>query len=308
MQHDIVIQLLFELLEKKKVTAAYLADKYALSRRSVYRYIDYLSPYVPLQVQQGRNGGVYISDAYKLPVGFMTQEEYEAAIGALDIAYGQFADEKYAAAKRKLSAQAKTEARTLALSGTIGTVLVDGGTWGDEKKFSDKMRLYEECIQNCTVVEIDYNSRKGVFSRRKIEPHVLVFKQGVWYVFAFCRKQRDFRLFRVGRIFSSVLTGEKFNRRPIERDDIPLAYWTDENSEEVSLVFTEDGFADALDWLGRENLHEENGAWRANVTLPFDDELVKKLVGFGGRVKVLAPAALKDRVQDSAREILAVYS
>ena len=170
------------------------------------------------------------------------------------------------------------------------------------------MRLLEECILDGTILEIEYNSRKGIYTRRKIEPHVLVFKQGVWYVFAFCRKQRAFRLFRLGRMVSIVVTEEKFNRRPVEKEDIPLAYWTDEKTEPVRLAFNEDGFADALDWLGRENLEENaDGEWIADLSLPFDDELIKKLVGFGKRVKVLSPVALKERVKETAKEILALY-
>lgn len=56
---------------------------------------------------------------------------------------------------------------------------------------------------------------------------MLVYKQNIWYVYAFCGKQRAFRLFRLGRIGAAVLTGEKFIRRPFRREDIPLDFWTE---------------------------------------------------------------------------------
>ena len=308
MKCDILLDILFDLLSKRKVTAPWLAERYEMSTRSVYRYVDVLSLSVPVQVKSGRNGGIYISDAYKLPVNFMTEEEYDACQDALSLAYGQLSEDRFVQAQRKLSAQSKTERRELALSGNVGSIVVDGGTWGDSKSFSEKIRIFENCVRECLVTEIEYHGRLGEFSKRKIEPHVLVFKQGVWYVYAFCRKRREFRLFRLGRIFSVIVTEEKFNKKPLTRDDVPLAYWTNEQSERVEFEISEKGFADALDWLGYESLRKDkDGWWRAEVSLPFDDELVKKVLSFGKEIKVLAPEPLKERVRKKAKEILGVY-
>ena len=83
MKFTILVEMLFDLLSKRKVTARYFAEKYEISERAVYRYLDCLSLSVPVYVKCGREGGICISDSYKLPSGFMTKEEYEAAIEAL---------------------------------------------------------------------------------------------------------------------------------------------------------------------------------------------------------------------------------
>jgi len=72
MKFAILLEILFELLAKRKVTATYLAEKHEISTRTVYRYIDLLSLTVPIYIKRGRNGGICITDNYKLPVGFMT--------------------------------------------------------------------------------------------------------------------------------------------------------------------------------------------------------------------------------------------
>ncbi|MBQ8658986.1 MAG: WYL domain-containing protein, partial [Clostridia bacterium] len=132
--------------------------------------------------------------------------------------------------------------------------------------------------------------------------------QGVWYVYAFCRKQRDFRLFRLGRVFSAFITEEKFIKRPFKREDIPLNYWTSETTSlDVRLEVSEAAFADAQDWLGGENLTQKDGKWYADVTLPDDEALVRKIIGLGAGVKVLSPAALQARVKESAQAIANLY-
>ena len=308
MKFTILLEMLFELLAKRKVTAKYFAEKYELSERTVYRYLDCLSFTVPIYIKRGRNGGICISDSYKLPMGFMTKEEYDATIESLTAMYSQLPEERFLNAKRKLSAQMKTETRDLALSGDVGAILVDGGTWGDTKIFSEKLKLFEECIKEHVVLEIEYHSRNGKKTQRKIEPHVLVFKQSVWYTYAFCHKQRAFRLFRLGRVVSSIKTEERFQKRPFLREDIPLNYWTNETaSVEARFLISEHAFADAQDWLGTENLHHKNERWYADVTLPDDEGLVRKILSLGAGVTVLSPLSLRERVQAAAKEIANAY-
>ena len=307
MKFSILIAMLFDLLSKRKVTAGYLAEKYEISPRTVYRYIDLMANTVPVYVKQGRNGGIYISDNYKLPMGFMTKDEYEATIEALSAMYSQLPQERFLAAKHKISAQLKSEIRDITLSGEIGNILVDGGTWGDTHTFSEKVRLVEECIRDRIVLDIEYHSRTGEKTQRKIEPHVLVFKQGVWYVFAFCHKQRAFRLFRLGRIFAALKTEEIFAKRPFAREDIPLNYWTNEKTITAVFDVDESAFADAQDWLGVENLQYKNGKWQAEVTLPDDETLVRKIVSLGAGMKVLSPKELCDRVAKHAETVTALY-
>ncbi|MBR2646869.1 MAG: YafY family transcriptional regulator [Clostridia bacterium] len=308
MKFAILLEILFELLAKRKVTATYLAEKHEISTRTVYRYIDLLSLTVPIYIKRGRNGGICITDNYKLPVGFMTKEEYSSAIEALEAMYSQLPEERFLAAKRKLSAQVKSESRELTLSGEIGTILVDGGTWGDTRTFSDKLRFVEECIRDKVVLEMEYHSRAGEKTHRKIEPHVLVFKQGVWYVYAFCHKQRAFRLFRLGRIFSMLKTDERFQKRPFSREDIPLNYWTtDGKTIEAQFEIRDSAFPDAQDWLGVENMRFADGKWIAEVLLPDDEALVRKIVGLGSGMKVLAPTSLRERVASAAKSIAKLY-
>jgi hypothetical protein len=83
--------------------------KHDLSVRTVYRYVDTLSMSVPVYVKRGRSGGIYIADSYKLPMGFMTQAEYDAIIDALEIAYSQTPEERFLIAKEKISSQKKLE-------------------------------------------------------------------------------------------------------------------------------------------------------------------------------------------------------
>ena len=84
MKYQIMIDILFTLLAKRKVSAAYLAGRHDISVRTVYRYIDEMTcAGIPIDVLRGANGGIFISDTFKLPKGLLTREEYARAVDAM---------------------------------------------------------------------------------------------------------------------------------------------------------------------------------------------------------------------------------
>ncbi len=307
MKYQTMIDMLFTLLLRRRVSAGELAARYDISVRTVYRYIDEMTVAgIPIDVARGSGGGIYISDAYKLPKGYMTREEYDRAIGAMQAMESELHDPALESAIRKLSAKAKEERRDGAITGNI---LVDSGTWGSERKFSEKLSLLERATAEREALEIDYVARDGKHSRRTILPHLLVYKQNIWYVYAFCRMRGAFRLFKVGRMRSIVKTGEFFELMPFSRDDVPLSFWTDtQQSVEAKFALSPEVLPFAEEWLGIENVYEADGKYYADAVLPDDDSLVEKILSAGAGFKVLSPASLAERVKQEAQKIIESYS
>lgn len=307
MKYQIMLGILFTLLAKRKVSAGYLASRYDVSVRSVYRYIDEMTVAgIPIDVARGSQGGIYISDAFKLPKGLMTKEEYGRAIDAMLAMNEQLSDPVLASAIAKLSAQVKSEQKDLTLSGNI---LVDSGTWGDTQRFSEKLALVERAVEEKEALDIDYISREGERTQRRILPHLLVYKQNIWYVYAFCRKREAFRLFKLGRMRSLLRTGEHFEALPFRREDIPLNFWhDDENTVQAVFSVSPEALPFAEEWLGVENIVHRDGKCLAEVSLPDDDTLLGKILSAGAGFKVLSPVSLAERVESAARQIAATYS
>ena len=296
MKFAITLSILFELLSKQHVTAAYLAEKYKISQRTVYRYVELLATAVPVFVKRGRSGGIYIPENYKLPTGFFSTLEYDAAIQALDVAYSQVPNEAFLSAKHKLMMQTKTEAPFLMLSGDVDTIMLDSGIWGDTKTFSEKLLL-----------EIEYVTNSNEKLQTRIEPHMLGYRQNVWHVYAFCHKLRGFRLFRLGHVISVLNTQQRFTPRPFQREDIPMPCWRPQRTLNVQLEIAESAAAISQEWLGIENMQYRNGKWYADATLPDDEALPRKIMALGENVRVLAPESLRQRIIKTAEKIGNLY-
>ncbi len=302
MKYQVMINIMMLLLSKRKLTAQQIARRYDISTRSVYRYIDELNVCgVPIDVTRGRYGGITIPDTFRLPAGYFTREEYSSAINALNAMASQVSDDSIISALEKLQRQQKNEKRELSVCGNF---IVDGGTWGGSKKFSEKMRVCETAVNDKKCISIDYISRGGEHSKRIIEPHVLIYKQNVWYVYAFCHTKQTFRTFKIGRIKNAAFTGENFIKREFTRDDIDLNfYYSAENLTEVTLEINKNSLAEAEEWLGIDNIEPRGQAFVARLTMPDDDGLVNKILSYGGAVKVLEPQELKSKVIAAAKRI-----
>lgn len=302
MKYRIMLKMLIMLTTKRKVTAKEIADRFEISQRSVYRYVEELCVAgVPVDVVRGRYGGIVISDTYRLPSGYFTKGEYDAVINALEAMSGQISDENITSALEKLASRKKEDKREISVCGNI---IVDGGSWADMGSFSDKMRVCERAVKECACLDIDYISRDGEHTRRVIDPYVMIFKQNVWYVYAFCHSRQDFRTFKIGRIKLARFTGANFEKKEITRDEIPLNFeYTSEQVTSVTLEIKKDALADVEEFIGVDNVEPRGNALIATVALPNDDTLVDKILGYGGKVKVVAPEELKEKVRQTALAI-----
>ncbi len=302
MKYQVIIGILMLLLSRKRLTAKEIADRYGICTRSVYRYIDELNVCgVPIDISRGRYGGIHIADTFRLPTGYFTRDEYSSTVNALQAMASQVTDESIISALEKLQRQRKSEKRELTVCGNI---LVDGGSWGDSRKFSEKMRVCESAVNECKSLTVDYISREGEHSKRIIDPHLLIFKQNVWYVYAFCHTKQTFRTFKIGRIKSASFTGNTFARREFTRDEIDLDfYYSAENLTDVTLEIEKNSLADVEEWLGIDNIEPRGQTFIAEATLPDDGGLVNKILGFGGAVKVIDPPELKEKVTAAAKKI-----
>ena len=302
-----MMSILFELLTKKCVNAKYLANKYQVSVRSIYRYVDALTlADVPIYTIRGGNGGFSIIDTYKLPSTFMTIEEFNQVIDALEAVNNNISSKPLSSAILKLKASKKNENSDFELKS--GNLIIDASPWGDTIGYKSKLAVIQNSIENQFKLEIEYHDRNGEISNRIIEPHYVLFKQGLWYIYAYCNLRNEFRFFKTGRIASAKLLNEKFERKDLNKEEIPLDFKTD-NPDSIQVVFEigKTVLSDVEEWLGIENVKKIEDKYLAEVMLPPDNGLVSKIISYGKDLKVISPKSLKEKIRISCSEILNNY-
>ncbi len=306
MKYQIMLEIMFYILARKKVTARQLAERFEISLRTVYRYIDELSFVVPITIDRGANGGYYIADTFKLSSTFFTSEEHVRLISTLKAVSKELGqDSELESIINKLTA---TKHNNYFPQLSSDSLVIDGGSWGNSAPQKEKIAVIVKAIKEKELLKIAYHNRSGEKSERKIEPYTLVLKQGIWYVYAYCHLRQEFRLFRLGRIENAVVVGN-FEKREITESAINFNDWYSQvEKEEFLLEVDKSIVSDIIDWLGVESIFEKNGKTYAQGFFPYDKTLVFEIMKFGSGLKVIKPEKLKNEIFEQATNLAKLYS
>ena len=202
------------LQSKRLITATYLAEKFQVSVRTIYRDIRTLEQSgIPIVTEEGK--GYSLMEGYQLPPLLFTEEEANALITAEQLIRknkDQSLVETYHNAITKIKAVLRTTQKDNAdlLSDRI---FFRGNT--EEEKTSHYLMKIQSAITNFELTEIEYTSLKNVKTTRTIEPFALYSTQEKWLLIAFCKLRKEFRVFRIDLITKLVTTDENFERHKI---------------------------------------------------------------------------------------------
>lgn len=162
-------------------------------------------------------------------------------------------------------------------------------------------------IEGLEVVRLRYAGRAKSEAVRLVDPYALWFADGRPYLVGYCHARRDFRIFLVPRMREVALTDEHFERDPTfdlrKYAEPGFGVWAGE-THAVELLFARD-----VAHVARERrLHasqrvepRDDGSALVRMEVAGLPVLAAWLAGFGGAVRVLAPATLRDMLRDIHR-------
>ncbi|MCB0106618.1 MAG: YafY family transcriptional regulator [Caldilineaceae bacterium] len=292
------------LLQKRDVVRAEdLAAHFEISKRTVYRDVAALSEMgVPVISLPGEGYG--LMPGYFLPPLLFTADEAAALVlGAQWLAQQ--------ATGRLPAATADAVAKL--------THVLPKSTRHEVEDLMSILRFYvtnapfdlhdplltklQSAIRNQQPVQIVYHSLSGdERTERIIEPHLLTFGNGAWYVEAYCRLRMDRRSFRLSRIEHCMAVAPPFTQPLPDR----------RRPEKITVVvrFTQE----AARWV-RERQHyafvqeralpEQCGEPRVEMIYAVDAlyEIQSWIFGWGAQAEVVKPATLRQAILEEAHKL-----
>ena len=299
MKLDRLLGILTVLLQKDKVTAPYLAEKFEVNRRTIGRDIDALCMAgIPIVTQQGVGGGISIAEGFKLDKSVLTSSELLEITAALR-GIGSVSDQSRI--ERTLD---KLGANSDAVISLSEPVIIDLASYY-KNDLTEKVETIKASILDKHIIEFDYYYDKGE-SHRHIEPYLVIFQWASWYVFGFCLERDDWRMFKLNRLWNLSKCKERFSLRDLPPEKYHLSSYFEDDTKIVALFDKSVKFL-LIETYGldcyyetEEGLYFENGFTnRKNI--------ISWLLGFGDKVKVLEPQDIADEIQDIAKNILKLY-
>ena len=298
MKLDRLIGILSILLQQDKITAPELSEKFEVSVRTILRDIDDINKAgIPIITSQGQGGGISIMDGYKIDRTLLSSSEMQAIFSGLKSLDSVSGTNRYRQLMDKLS-----------VSDTISTdnhIIIDLAAW-DKNAVSTKLELIKSAIEQKKIITFRYYSPECT-KQRSIEPYHLVFQWSSWYVWGFCVKRQDYRLFKLTRITELTKTEEAFVQRDIPEYECDKLRHT---KGEISAIVRFDKSAKwrIVDEFGTENFTEdENG----NVILTFtwSDKLsfYSYVLGFRENAEIISPAEYREEFLGLLKNITDKY-
>lgn len=300
MKIDRLLGIVMILLQKDKVTAPYLAEKFEVSRRTINRDIeDLCMAGIPIVTTQGGGGGIAIADGYRVDKSVLTYDEMQKITAGLRVFDSISTEESTQKLLNKFFIKPDS---VLSVRESIIINLASHY----KNSLMDKIPLIKEAILSNRVITFLYYSDKGE-SMRVIEPYYLTFQWAAWYVFGYCRTKEDFRLFKLNRLDKLKDTGESFVPReiPEERKDFNGCFTED---IQVTILFDESVKYRLIDEYGTESFTvSEDGKLLFRMGFMNKEYMISWIMSFGDKARVLYPKSIRQEIKNSAQKILEYY-
>ena len=297
MKDNRLFRILYYILEKGKVTANELADKFEVSVRTIYRDIDSISSAgIPIYALQGKGGGIEIAEDFVLSKSLLSENEKQqimSALQGLDNTTIQRENELLT----KLSALFKMK--------NTSWIEVDFNNWQNNKMYEKTFDDIKSAILSKNIISFTYFSSNEKETDRSVKPVRLLFKSQDWYLYALCLLRNDFRYFKLSRIKNLEIHTEKFDdsfENVILKKEMPH-----ENTVHIKVKFDRKVAFRVYDEINGEITEDNDGNLYTEIEIPNDYNLYNYIFSFGDEAEVLEPEEVRMQIKKMINKMAEKY-
>lgn len=287
-----LFEIVYILMQKKKITAKELAEKFEVSTRTIYRDIESLSrANIPIYSSKGKDGGIGILEEYVLNKTVLSEEEQNQILFALQ-------------GMKKIAGEDKDileKISTIFNKKVNDWIKIDFSNWGKEEKFE----LIKTGILNKKQLEFTYYNSNGDKTKRIVEPLQIWFKDKSWYLISYCKLKEDYRIFKVARM-KEIKVLEKHFERELPKEQKEEKYKLKNIVLELE-ISKEMAYRVYDEFEDNEITKNEDGSFRVKVEYPETDWIYGYILSFGENIKVISPKRVKSTIKVRLEETLKNY-
>ena len=298
MRDSRLFRILYYVLEKGKVTANELSEKFEVSVRTIYRDIDVISSAgIPIYATQGKGGGIEIADDFVLKKSLLFEKEQEQILVALKGLEGtnkQYENELLT----KLSAIFKIK--------NTNWIEVDFTNWQRGNEYDELFNDIKSAIINKNIIRFTYFSSNEKETSREVKPIRLLFKGWDWYVYTFCLLRNEIRYFKLSRIRDLKILDENFEES--FEDVVLIKEMEYKDTACIKLKFDRKVAFRVYDEIMGDIKEDEKGNLYAEIELPNDYNLYNYIFSFRESVEVLEPIEIRNNIRDMINKMSRIYN
>ncbi|PJN50452.1 hypothetical protein PAEVO_54960 [Paenibacillus sp. GM2FR] len=311
MKIDRLLAITVLLLNRGRLSAKELADRFEVSSKTIYRDMDTLClAGIPIVAHQGISGGFEIMEHYMIDKYWLSAEEMSALVTAVKGMSSALDDQQMGILLEKVKALLHRVEQGLDDEYRREPVIMDFQPWGQRQGLKPAVSLLKKAIQEKRRVVMEYIDAEGSAERRTIEPASLILKGNIWYVQAFCLEREDHRLFRLSRMQDLTMLSETYEPRlwPGEERLEWDSSWSSALEQETVLLFEAAARQRVADMFPPEQVTvNPDGSLRVHVLYKLDEWFYGMILSFGNQVLVEQPGEAAEEVKRRAQWIMQRY-
>lgn len=308
MKVERLVSIIMLLLEKERIGARELADMFEVSPRTIYRDVDAISlAGIPVLSTSGVGGGFEIMENYKVDKKVFSSSDLSAIVMGLSNLSGMIRGEEVVNALAKVKSFIPPDSAK-DIEVRANQILIDLSPWMGNRNIQPYLEIIKTAMLERRLLSFEYADRRGSATTRTVEPYRLVLKGGHWYWQGYCRKRKDFRLFKVSRMSRLRMQDESFTPREIPKLKLDITEMLDAMQTTITLRIHKSVMDRVLDLCGYDRFTPA-GDEHYLVAFPFieNDFNYDILLGFGAKCECVGPPQVREELSRRVRAIAKIY-
>ncbi|MDP3448044.1 MAG: YafY family protein [Eubacteriales bacterium] len=308
MKVDRLVSIILLLLEKERIGAQELAEKFEVSPRTIYRDIDVINMAgIPVCSISGVGGGFEIMEQYKIDKKvFSTADLSVILMGLSSLSNMIRGDELVNAFAKVKSFIPADRAKDIELK--ANQIYIDLSPWTGNRNVQPYLELIKRALQEHKLLSFAYLDRAGNRIARVAEPYQLVLKGSQWYWQGYCHKRNDFRLFKLSRTSNLQMREEFFTPRDHPKPQLNFSDILTTLQTEIKIRIHKSILERVLDYCNDEAISPD-GEEHYIVRYPLieNDYYYGILLSYGDKCECLEPLRVRAEIKRRAGAIAALY-
>lgn len=309
MRIDRMLGIIVLLLNRDRVSAKQLAEKFEVSVRTVYRDIDSINMAgIPIVTYPGNKGGFGIMPNYKLDRQVLSLEDMGSIISALKSVNASLGGEELDTVAEKILNLVPVD-KVDHLKKRFDEFCIDFMPWGFKPKFKEYIKILQQAISDNLIVSFLYRNSKGEALTRNVEPMTLIFKGYAWYLYGYCLLRQDYRLFRISRMGYPEIQKKTFERRNKTYTEFMNVQIDQTNFINLVLKFSP-LIKQKVEEYFDENISSicEDGSMVVSIRFPEDEWIYSTILSFGEFIEVLEPESVRNEIKAKTKRMTELYN
>ncbi len=292
------------------VPAVVLAKRFGVSVRTIQRDIQTIElAGIPIVAMQGSQGGYGILKSYRMDRQLVRANELCHIIIALQSVCKTLADSHMETTLEKM--------KTLLFPSDLekldeqhSKLSIDFSLLGGFPHNHDVIQIVRKAIDTQHLLSFSYTNNNLKQTQRVVEPMTLAFRWRSWYLFAWCRLRKEYRLFKLTRIYSPQILSQSFERKSLTFAEFEENQRQLKNMPMIDLTLRFEPIMRPLveEYYDQAISHElDDGSLVVKMQIPDDQWVYGFILSYGPYVTVIEPEHVRQAIVSLAREVVNKY-